>query len=468
MSPERFDLIVIGGGGAAREAATRAVTDHGASVAVIERERWGGSCANVACKPTKQLVAAAELLHRLRSVGTDLGVVTPSIEFDLAALKARKDWFVGTQEVWRQRFVDAGFAAVDGEASFADARTVRVGERLLTAERILIATGSRTAVPPISGIDDVPWVDNVGMLELTELPESLLVLGAGAVGLEFAQAYARFGSQVTVVEGAERIAIRSDADAAAELTSALESEGVEIVTNTFVTSLARDGNETVATLSPRDGSPERTLPTSLVLVAAGRRPNVEELELESAGVKAERGGIPVDERLRTNVPGIWAAGDVVTAPQLTPIGAEQAQVAVDGMFGDGLRTIDYALVPTAIFTDPELAAVGLTEEEARTQGFDVGSSSYPGNGLLRPYYTLPRAGVAHGLVKLVYERGSRRLLGVHALVSGGAELVQGFALAVKLGATIDDIASGIYAFPTTGEAVHYAAEAALASERVGS
>lgn len=468
MTPERFDLIVIGAGGAAREAATRAVADHGASVAVIERERWGGSCANVACKPTKQLAAAAELVQRMRTVGGDLGVATPSLAFDLAALKARKDWLVGTQETWRQRFVDAGFTAVDGEASFVDSRTVRVGGRLLTADRVLIATGSRTAVPPIPGIDDAPWVDNVGMLELTELPRSLLVLGAGAVGLEFAQAYARFGSRVTIVEGAERIAIRSDADAAAELTAALEAEGIDIVTATFVTGLARDGDETVATLSPRDGSPGRHVRASLVLVAAGRRPNVEELDLERAGVTAERGGIPVDERLRTNVPGIWAAGDVVIAPQLTPVGAEQAQVAIDDMFGDGLRTMEYSLVPTAIFTDPELAAVGLTEEEARAQGFETGSASYPASGLLRPSYTLPRGAVAHGLVKLVYERGSRRLLGVHALVPGGAELVQGFALALKLGATIDDVTASVYAFPTSAEAVHYAAEAALASERVAS
>jgi len=460
-----FDLIVIGGGGAAREAATRATEDYGASVAVIERERWGGSCANVACKPTKQLVAAAGLLKDLRAVGADLGVRTDRVEFSLAALKERKDWLIGTQETWRQRYADV-FTAVDGDASFVDARSVRVGDRLLSADRILIATGSRTAVPPIPGIEDVPWVDHIGLLEVTELPESLLVMGGGAVGLEFAQAFARFGSRVTIVEGAERIAARSDADAASELTAALCDEGVEIVTSTFVSRLERGGAGAIATLSPRDGSPERTVRAELILVAAGRKPNIEQLELDRAGVAWSAGGISVDGRMRTNVDGIWAAGDVVVAPQFTPVGAEQAQVAAEDMFGEGARRIDYAILPNAIFTDPELASVGLTEDEARAQGFEVETSSYEANGILRSYYMAPRDATPRGLVKIVFERGSRRLLGLHALVKGGAELVQGYALAMRLGATVDDIAGQLYAFPTMGEAVHYTAEAAVAGASV--
>ncbi|HEU0247411.1 MAG TPA: NAD(P)/FAD-dependent oxidoreductase [Gaiellaceae bacterium] len=462
---ESFDLIVIGGGGAAREAATRAASDHRASVAVIERERWGGSCANVACKPTKQLVAAAGMLKDLRAVGDDLGIQADRVEFSLAALKARKDWLIGSQEAWRERFAEA-FTAIDGEASFVDAHDIVVGERKLTSDRILIATGSRTAVPPIPGLDDVPWVDNIGLLDVTELPESLLVMGGGAVGLEFAQAFARFGSRVTLVEGGERIAPRSDADAAAELTATLRGEGIEVVTSTFVTRFERDGAAALATLSPRDGSPERMVPADLVLVAVGRRPNIEDLALERAGVASAPAGINVDDRMRTNVEGIWAAGDVVVAPQFTPVGAEQAQVAVEDMFGDGARRVDYAILPNAIFTDPELAAVGLTEEEARMQGFDVETSSYTADGILRSYYTLPRDATPRGLVKIVYERGSRRLLGVHALVRGGAELVQGYAVAMRLGATVDDVADTFYAFPTMGEAVHYTAESALAGATV--
>ena len=243
---EKFDLIVIGAGGAGREAATRAHLDFGASVAVVEQGLWGGSCANVACKPTKQYVVAAELVADFRNAA-ELGLRDGLARFDLARLKERKDWLVGTQQAWRQRFVDAGFTAVDGEAVLVDEHTVRVGARELTSSRILVATGSRVAVPPIEGIDDVPWLDSTAALELTEVPGSLLVLGAGAVGLELAHAFARFGAQVTVVEGADRIAIRSDADASAELTSALATDGLEIVTSTFVTRVERAGTRVRAT-----------------------------------------------------------------------------------------------------------------------------------------------------------------------------------------------------------------------------
>jgi pyruvate/2-oxoglutarate dehydrogenase complex dihydrolipoamide dehydrogenase (E3) component len=459
---DTFDLIVVGGGGAGREAATRAHLDHGASVAVVEDGLWGGSCANVACKPTKQLVTAATLFHDLREVGADLGIQTGELGFSLAALKARKDWLVGTQESWRQRFVDLGFTAIDGVATFEDANTVRVGEHVLSSERILVSTGSRTAVPPVDGIAGVPWIDHIGALELTELPPSLLVLGAGAVGLELAQVFSRFGSHVTIVEAASRIAGRADGDAAAALHTALEAEGVEIVTDTFVTRVAtRDRAPAItATLTPRNGAAERIVEADVLLVASGRRPNVERLALDRVGVETTRAGIVVDERMRTSTRGIWAAGDVAAGIQLTPVAAYQAQVAVADMF-DGSRTTDYSLVPTSIFTDPELASVGLTEEEARDRGIEIETAAYAGSDILRHYYTLPRDAVAFGLVKLVFERGSRRLLGLHAVVRGGGEVVQGWALALARGVTLDDIVGGHYAFPTVGEAVHYAAEAAL-------
>jgi mercuric reductase len=456
-SPERYDLIVIGAGSAAREAAARAATEHGKSVAVIERERWGGQCPNVACKPTKQYVAAAELLRDMRVVASELGIEASQPSFDLARLKARKDWLVGTQETWLARFTDAGYETITGEARFVDARTVRVGERELTSDRILVATGSRTAVPPIGGLDEVPWIDHIEALELTELPESLLVLGAGPVGLELGQSFARFGSRVTIVQGGARIADRSDEDASAELTAALVEEGIEVVTSTHVTAVARDGDGLVATLTPRGGGEARTVRASLLLVASGRVPNVEALRLEEAGVEHDRRGIVVDERLRTNVPGIWAAGDVTATIQLTPVATLQAQVVVADMFGDGSRTLDYDLIPTAIFTDPEVASVGLSESEALERGFDVDTVTYAAKDLLRPYYVdAPR-----GLLKLVFERGSRRLLGLHAVVRGGSELVQGYAVALKLGATVDDIALGHYIFPSYGEGVHYAAETVL-------
>jgi len=460
MAAERYDLIVIGGGGAGREAATRAHVDHGASVAVIERGLWGGSCANVACKPTKQYAAAASLLADLR-VASDLGIPTEPARFDLAALKERKDWLVGAQEAWRQRFVDLGFTAIDGEAELVSEDIVRVGDRVLTAPRILIATGSRTAVPPIEGIDGVAWIDSTGALELTAVPARLLVLGAGAVGLEFAQAFARFGSHVTIVEAADRIAVRSDEDAAAELHAGLEADGIEIVTGTFVTKVARADGAIVATLGTRE------VAADTLLVASGRRPNLEGLGLELLGVEISRAGIVADEHMRTSVPGIWAAGDVVAGIQLTPVAAYQAQVAVLDMF-TGAGTADFSIVPTAIFTDPELAQAGLTEAEARDAGFDFATSTVHARDLLKPYYGSPRGAAPSGLIKLVFERGSNRVLGLHAVARGGAELIQGYAVALRLGVTVEDIAFGHYAFPTFGEGVVYAAQAALAQATVAS
>ena len=463
MANDRFDLIVLGAGSAAREAAARATNDHGRSVALVERLRWGGDCPNVACKPTKQYVAAAELLRDAREIAAELGIGVGSPTFDLARLKARKDWLVGTQEAWRQRFDDAGYHTIAGEGRFVDAQTIAVGDRILSAERVLIATGSRTAIPPVRGIEDVDWLDHVSALELTELPRSLAVLGAGAVGLEFAQAFARFGTRVTLVEGAPRIAPLADGDTAAEVHAALVDEGLELATNTFATAVERDGDDLVLTLAPRDGSSERTVRVEKLLLASGRVPNVEALDLDRVGVEHTRGGIVVDEHMRTSTQRIWAAGDVTATIQLTPIAGYQAQIAVDDMFGDGTRVADYSALPSAIFTDPELAGVGLTEEQARSQGFEVETASYDAKALIRPYYAND---TPHGLLKLVYERGSRRLLGLHAAVRGGSELLQGYALALRLGATVDDLALGHYAFPTYGEGLHYAAEAALAPAAV--
>lgn len=457
MAASLFDLIVIGAGSAAREAATRAALDHGASVAMIERDLWGGQCPNNACKPTKQYVTAAELLHDLRAAN-DLGIDVGTVGFELARLKRRKDWLIGTQETWRQRFVDAGYKTFAGEAALVDPRTVRVGDRTLTADRILVATGSRTFVPPTEGLDSVPWLDHIGILELTDLPPSLLVIGGGAVGLELAQAFARFGSRVTLVQAETRIAARSDADAAAEVAAALVDDGVDVVTSTFVTEVRRDRGRIAARLESRVDGSVRSLVVDTLLLAAGRVPNLEALALERAGVEHGRAGIAVDERMRTSAAGIWAAGDVTATIQLTPVASEQAQVAVGDMFGDGSRTMDYAFLPTAIFTDPELASVGLTESEALAAGHEVGTAVYPARDIVRPYYAAARDETPRGLLKLVFERRSRRVLGIHAAVRGGGELVQGYAVALRLGATVEDIALTHYAFPTNGEAIHYAAE----------
>ncbi len=454
---ERFDLIVIGGGSAARDGAQKAARDYGAKVALAERTRWGGSCPNVACKPTKAYLVVADLLHDINTIADRLGIEVGPARANMARIKARKDSLTKPQEKWVEDLNNAGFATFDGEATLVDAHTVRVGGEELRADRILIATGSRTAVPPVDGIDDVAWIDHVSALELTELPESLLVLGGGAVGLEFGQAFSRFGSKVTIVDAEEHIAPRADPSAAAELTASLEDEGVKIVTNTFVKSVRREGDDVVAVLSPRDNGPERELRVSRILLASGRAPNLEELNLEAAGIETTKLGIAVDEHMRTSVEGVWAAGDVTAVAQFTPIAQYQARIAVDDMFGTEAAA-DYDALPTAIFTDPELAQLGLTEEEAREQGFAVDTVRHELKYVQRASYTDSK----HGLYKLVFDARSRRLLGVHVLTRGASDIVQGLAVAMKLGATVDDLARAHHAFPTFGEGVKAAAEQATA------
>src|SRR5262249_34001421 len=240
----------------------------------------------------------------------------------LARVRAWKDSIRRSQESWVEVLTDAGYELVSGEASFVDARTVRVGERELAADRVLIASGSRTAVPPVPGIETVDWIDHIRALELEEIPESLLVIGAGPVGLEFAQIFSRFGSRVTIV--CPQVAARADTEAAGELQAAFEDEGIEVVPNAVAEAFARDGDLTVATLPGG-----RIVTASHVLLASGRTPNTEELNLAAAGVDSDRGYVVVDDRQRTSTEGIWAAGDVAVGPQFTPAAQYQARIAIE-------------------------------------------------------------------------------------------------------------------------------------------
>ena len=451
---EQFDLIVLGGGSAARDAAGKAMREHGARVALVERERWGGSCPNVACTPTKAYLVAAELAHDVNTLAPEIGIDTGPATTDLARVRARKDSLKKSQDQWVADLMEQRFAAYTGEASFLDAHRVRVGELVLESERILIATGSRTAVPPIEGIEEVGWIDHISALELTELPGSLLVCGAGAVGLEFGQIFSRFGSKVTIVDALERISPNSDAEASAMLAAALEEEGIEIATSVFVKSARREGDEVVATIAPRDGSDEYEVRAERILLASGRVPNIEELNLEAAGVEANRGGIEADEQMRTSASGIWAAGDVVAGPQFTPVAQYQARIAVADMFGADGAAADYTWLPTSIFTDPELASVGLTEDQAREEGYEV---EVVRNEYVKRFSYID---ARHGLFKIVFDRESRRVLGLHIVSRGAGDIVQGLALGLRLGATVDDLASMHHVFPTFGEGVKAAAERA--------
>ena len=452
---DRFDLVVLGGGSAARDAANMAMRDYDARVALVERERWGGSCPNVACSPTKAYLVAAELAHDVNIRAPVLGIETGPARVDLAKVREWKESLKRSQEQWLRDLEESGITAVAGQATFIGPRTLRVGERELDADRILVATGSRTAVPPVEGIDEIDWLDHVSALDLTEVPRSLLVVGGGAVGLEFGQTFARFGAQVRIADAAERIAPLADADSSAALAAALEAEEIELATNVFVQRLRQEPDEVVATIAPRDGSEPYERRTERVLLASGRVPNVEELGLEAAGVETTRSGITVDEHLRTSAPGIWAAGDVTAVAQFTPIAQYQARVAVADMFGKDAAVADYSGLPISIFTDPELGSVGLTEEQAREQGHDVGVAR---NERVKRFQFI---GAEHGLFKIVFDRGSRRVLGLHVVSRSAGEIVQGFSLGLRLGATVDDLAEMHHVFPTFGEGVKAAAERAV-------
>jgi mercuric reductase len=448
MATETYDLIVLGAGSAARDGAGKAAREYGAHVAIVERTRWGGSCPNVACRPTKAYVVAAELLHDIRAHAAERGIDVPPPVLDLARTRAWKNSLLRDQESWMQLLRDAGYGVYPGEATFADANTVHVGDTTLRAEKVLIATGGRTAVPPIRGIDGVQWLDHVSALELTEVPESLLVVGAGPVGLEFAQIFARFGSRVTVVNHGPQIAARADADAAAEVQAALEDEGIDVVLNGTVESVAPGTAEVAG----------RTLEVSHILLASGRVPNVEQLNLADLGVATGRGGgIVVDGHQRTSVAGIWAAGDVAVGPALTPTAQYQARIAVEDMFGsNGARAADYSFLPTAIFTDPQLGAVGLTEAEAREHGHDVGVATHSVSAVTRAQVY----GTKRGIYKIVYDRKTRTVLGVHIVCRDASDIVGTLAVALGLGATVDDLARVHHVYPSFSEGLKAAAEQA--------
>jgi mercuric reductase len=459
MSTEHYDLVVIGAGSAARDGANKAAKEYGAKVALIERERWGGSCPNVACSPTKAYLVAAHLAHDINALANELGIEVGPATTNLAKVKARKESLKKPQPKWVEDLQAAGFDTYEGTASFVDAHTVRVGDLQLTADKILIATGSRTAVPPIEGIEEIDWLDHVSALELEELPESLLICGAGAVGLEFGQMFSRFGSQVTIVDALDEIAPHTDEHAAIELREALTDEGIPIILGSFVTKVATRNGHHAATIAPREGGTEQEVEFHRLLLASGRRPNIEELNLEATGVATYKLGIVVDERMRTNVPGLWAVGDVNGQALFTPVAQYQARIAVEDMYrpGEG-PAADYSVLPTAIFTDPELAGVGLTEMDAEEQGFEAETVVHPLKNVRRASFVDAK----HGLYKVVFDRPSRRVLGLHVVAPGASDIVQGLSVAMRLGVTVDELARAHHVFPTFGEGVKAAAEQARA------
>jgi pyruvate/2-oxoglutarate dehydrogenase complex dihydrolipoamide dehydrogenase (E3) component len=448
-----YDLIVVGAGAAGSTAAFEAV-GRGARVALIEHWKVGGTCLNAGCDPTKTLVHIAEVFHEARSAA-GLGVVIPQVSLDWPAVTAH---VAGVIDAIRggdgdQNIRNAGIDLFKETAHLLGAGAVSAGRTTLHGKSIILATGARAAIPDVPGLAEAGYITNIEAVLLPELPASLAILGAGIIGLEFAQIFARFGVEVTVLSRKPRLLPMYEAEIAAELRAALERDGVSFQMNVDLHEVFRQGDQKRVTF--RQGGDAQHLDAAEILVAAGRLPNIEDMGLQEAGVMTSADGIVVDFALETTVPGIWAAGDCVAgAPRFTPMADDMARVAVDNALGHrrALHGRD-RLMPTVIFTDPELGHVGMTADQARQAGFRVRTATVPIGALARAAITGKRA----GMVTLVADDATGRLLGGSVLASGGGELLGEIALAVRLGLTAGAICETLHAYPTFSEGVFWTA-----------
>src|SRR5438876_4065433 len=353
------------------------------------------------------MIASAQVAHYARTA-TRWGVQTTGVTVDLPAIVARKDRIVQRFRAGHQRRVDArtNLHLYRGEARFLTPHSIRVGEQVLEGEHIFIDTGTRPSIPRVPGLEAVPFLTNATIMELSTLPEHLLVLGGGYIGLEFGQMFRRFGSAVTVIHQHGQLLPREDADVVAALQQALEAEGLRFLLNARTATVENKNGQITLTLEGTDGS--STVSGSHLLVAAGRTPNTEELELDKAGVETDTAGfITVNNRLETSVPGIWALGDVKGGPAFTHISYNDYQIVYANLIEDKRRTTDERQVPYAVFTDPQLGRVGMTEREARATGRRLKMNQIATAWVAR---AIERAETA-GLMKIVVDAATGRILG---------------------------------------------------------
>ena len=449
-------IAILGAGPGGYVSALRAA-QLGAQVTVIEENALGGVCLNVGCIPTKALLRSAEVyrtFQRAEAFGLRLeGRVTP----DWPAIQARKERIArqlvsGVGVLLRK----AGVQVIQGRGRFVSPQTLEVtttnGTQQVQAQSMVIATGSRPVQLPLPGMDLPGVIDSTGALALAELPKRILIIGGGVIGAEFAELFAAFGVQVTIVEMLDRLLPLMDADLGAALAWTLGQRGIEIHVNSRATRLEEGpGGLRAAVVTPAG---ELSIEADRVLVAVGRRPNVEDLGLEAAGVRTAKSGIPVDTRMQTNVPGIYAIGDVTGGIQLAHVASQGGEVAVENALGRA-STFSQKTVPSAVFTDPEIASVGLTEAQAREQGYDVRVGRFPlsASGKALTY------GEKDGFVKVVSEARFGEILGMHIVAPHASDLIHEAGLALALEATLDELVGVVHGHPTLGEAVR---EAALA------
>jgi len=455
---ETYDLVILGSGTTAFAAAIRAA-ELGRTAVMTEHRVLGGTCVNRGCLPSKNLIEAARV-YREATHPRFPGLLPRGMDLDVRALIRQKDEVVHD---FRDRKYQAIVADSDritvhtGRARFVPDGTVEVDGRRLRGRHYLIATGSRPALPPIPGLDRVPYLTSDLLAadeaqELWDLPRSLLIVGGGYVALELGQLFSRLGSTVTVLERSARLLPAHEPEVSASVAEILQAEGVDVVAGAAVTAVEPSGDRVVA--RARVDGVEARYEADRLLVATGRRPNTDDLGLEHVGVETdERGFVRVDEFLRTTAPGIWAAGDVIgphTGSHLaTPVGAHDGVIVADNALGGRDRRVDHSVIPRTIFTDPQVATVGLTEAEAVRRGHRCWCSSVP-------LGVVPRAGAVRdtrGVVKMVLDRETRRVLGVSLVGRDAGEVIHEAAMALRFGATVHDFIDLVHVYPTMAEAL---------------
>jgi len=446
-----FDLIVIGSGPGGYHAAIRAA-QLGLKVACVEKGDVGGVCLNVGCIPTKALLHVAHTLEEGRHASA-YGVTFGEPEVDLKALEAWKGGIVKklTGGV-RQLLKGAKVELVEGEARFLDANSIQAGDRRLTAKAFIVATGSRPMSIPGFEPDGDRILDSTGALSLGEVPKRFLTLGGSAIGLEFADIYAALGSEVTVVELLDRIVPTADADASKALHQALAKRGITIETGTKAVAQKKVKSGTQVTVEGKDGK-QRKLVVDKVLVAVGRAPNGKGLGLEEIGVVVdERGYVPTSDTMQTNLPHVYAIGDVARPPLLAHKAMKEGIVAAE--HAAGKKVAMDTLVPAVIYTNPELASVGMTEAEAVEAGFEVRVGTFP----LAASGRAMTMNANHGLMKVVGDAKTDLVLGVHVVAPGAGDLIAEAALAMEMGTTVEDLGATQHPHPTLSEGLMEAAE----------
>ena len=449
---ERYDAIIIGTGQAGGPLAT-ALAGAGRTVAVIEREHVGGTCINVGCTPTKTMVASARTAYLARR-SADYGVHTAPVWIDMVRVRQRKRDIVESFRSGSQQRLEsaAGVDLLMGTARFTGPQSVEVrlngGElRQLSAGTIFINTGDRPAIPPLPGLDTVPFLDSTTIMELDAVPEHLLILGGGYIAVEFGQMFRRFGSAVTIVQRGPQLLAREDGDIAAAVAAILREDGITILLESEAQRVERaDGGPLRVVARTPDG--ERTLEGSRLLVAVGRLPNTDDLNLAAAGVETSRGGyIRVNERLETTVPGIYALGDVKGGPAFTHISYDDFRIIRANLLEGGHRTTTDRLVPYTVFMDPQLGRVGLSEREAREQGHRVRIATMPMNHVARAL----EVDEPRGVMKAVVDAETDKILGCAVLGIEGGELMAMAEIAMMGGLPYTALRDGIFAHPTLAE-----------------